>query len=87
MSYEEHPMADHMRSFQHREETGRLPDDVYYPTSEDDQFDPDQIEIREAVMEQYAQNNAHRREETLRHENAALRSMLEENGIEVPDEV
>jgi hypothetical protein len=83
----EHPMADHMRSFQHREETGHLPDDVYLPTDEDDMSDPETREIIEVVQEQYARNNANRREEALRNENAALRQVLEENGIDVPDDV
>ena len=83
---EEHPMADYARSFSYREKNGHLPDDIYRPGPEDDPLDPDQQEIRSLVEEGYAHNNAKRRDERLRTENRVLRELLEENGIEVPDE-
>lgn len=83
----EHPMSDHMRSLQYREENGRLPDDVYFPTDEDDMSDPETLEIIGMVQDQYARNNANRREETLRHENAALRQIIEDNGLPLPEDV
>ena len=84
MSDMEHPMAEHARSFVHREETGRLPDDVYYPDAED-VADPDSHEVAALVREQYAQNNAERHAAALRDENSALRNLLTVNGIEVPE--
>lgn len=87
MSEEEHPMADYARSFYYRETHGHLPDDVFHPGPEDDPWDPDQQEVRALVEEQYAENNARRREETLRNENAALRQIIEDNGLPLPEDV
>lgn len=78
--------SDDMRSFAFREEHGYLPDDVYTPTEEDLQ-DPDHDEIAALVIDQYAHNNAKRREERHRAEVAALHALLEEHGIDVPDEL
>lgn len=74
-----------MRAFQHREETGYLPDEVYVPTEEDDRFDPEQAEIRELVIEQYTLTNAQRREERARDRINALEQLLTEHGIEIPE--
>lgn len=73
-----------MRAFQHREETGYLPDETYIPTAEDDYFDPEQAEIRDLVIKQYAQTNAERRDERARNRISILEQALTEHGIEIP---
>lgn len=84
---EEHPMADEMRIRRHREECGRLPDEVFYLTAEDDPMDPDQVEIINHVRETYDRNNRGREEERQRIRESVLISLLKENGIEVPDDL
>ena len=76
---------DEMRAFQVREETGELPDEMYWPSEEDAQ-DPDHHEVADMVREQYAMTNAARAERRLRDENEALRALLRANNID-PDEV
>lgn len=80
-----HVDPDAMRSFQHREETGYLPDDVYLPTGEDDPYDPDQQEITALVVEQYNANNRKRWEQRTRDRITALESLLTEHGIEIKE--
>lgn len=72
-----------MRAFQVREETGELPDEVYYPTAED--MDPDSWEIAEMVMEQYAATNEQRRADRDRRRISMLEDMLVDAGITVPE--
>ena len=74
-----------MRAFQVREETGELPDEMYWPDPEDAQ-DPDHHEVADMVREQYAMTNAARADRRLRDKNEALRALLRANGID-PDEV
>lgn len=81
---EEHPMAEHARTFKHREETGYAPDDVYVPGAEDF-LDSDHHEITNLVVEQYAHDNMERRESALRDRVTELESVLRENGIESPE--
>lgn len=86
MSDMEHPMTEYARSFAHREATGHLPDDVYYPDAED-VADPDSHEVAALVREQYDRSNTERHAAALRDENSALRDLLTENGIEVPKDL
>jgi hypothetical protein len=76
---------DAMRSFQFNEENGYLPDDVYTHSSEDAD-DPDHDEIAALVIEQYAINNANRREARMADEIAGLRALLTANDVEIPDD-
>jgi hypothetical protein len=71
---------DEMRAFQVREETGRLPDEVYFQGAED-ALDPDQAEITGMVMDQYSRTNAERAAAQVREQNAALRTLLIERGM------
>ena len=74
-----------MRAFQHREENGFLPDEVYIPAPEDDLSDPEQLEIVNLVMDQFARTNERRREERARIRIAVLEQALRENGIAIPE--
>ena len=74
---------DYMRAWQTAEELRRWPDAQYTPTAEDDPHDPEQREIVAMVVEQDAADNARRRERELMEENAMLRQMLEERGVDV----
>lgn len=76
---------DDMRAMQVREETGHLPDEMYWP-DEEDALDPDHHEIADMVREQYAHTNASRAQVRLREENEALRALLRANGID-PEEM
>lgn len=75
-----------MRAFQHQEETGYLPDDVYIPGPEDDMSDPDTREVIEHVVEGYDIANRRRWEERQRVRIATLERLLTEHGIEIPEE-
>jgi hypothetical protein len=77
---------EEMRAFQHREEHGHLPDDVYIPGPEDDPSDPDTLEIIEHVIEGYDMNNRKRAEERMRRRLSVLENLLTEHGIEIPEE-
>jgi hypothetical protein len=72
-----------MRAMQVREETGELPDEVYFPTAED--LDPDSWETAEMVMEQYALTNEQRRDCRARRRISVLEQALIEHGIEIPE--
>lgn len=74
-----------MRATQYREENGHLPDEVYIPTDEDDFSDPEQREIIELVMDQYAATNEQRRAERDRIRIASLEQLLAAHGIEIPE--
>lgn len=74
-----------MRAMQYREENGYLPDEVYIPTDEDDFSDPEQREIIELVMDQYAATNEQRRAERDRIRIASLEQLLAAHGIEIPE--
>jgi hypothetical protein len=69
-----------MRAFQVREETGYLPDEVYFQ-DEDDLQDPDHHEIAALVCEQYAATNAERLARRVRDENLTLRALLVQRGM------
>jgi hypothetical protein len=75
-----------MHAFQYREENGSLPDEHYAPTEEDDPHDPEQQEIRAMVIERYAATNESRRAERAQARIGALVSLLEANGIDVPED-
>jgi hypothetical protein len=75
----------YMADWQRAEETGYWPDAVYFP-SEEDLADPAHDEIAALVMEQYAVDNAARRERRLTAEITALRAKLAEHGIEWSEE-
>ncbi|MER6605681.1 hypothetical protein ABT282_07145 [Streptomyces sp. NPDC000927] len=51
----------------------------------EDLTDPDHHEIAQEVQARYAQENESRRIRGLRRENDALRSLLTENGIDIPE--
>lgn len=69
------------------EQTGEWPDSVFVPDEEFDRFDPEQVEIANLVVEQYDAENRSKREERLRQQVSALHRILEQNGIEVPDDI
>jgi hypothetical protein len=71
---------DEMRAMQVREETGRLPDEVYFPSEEDAQ-DPDHHEITAMVMDQYTRTNVERAIARVKDQNLTLRSLLVERGM------
>jgi hypothetical protein len=70
-----------MRDFQYGEENPGYRREVAYTP----EFDPDRDpEVEELVAEKYAHDNRKRVENNLRAENAELRALLEEHGIESP---
>lgn len=78
------PDYDDMRDWQYREENpGYEREIAYTPDPDDPDRDP---EVEGLVAEIYAHDNAKRRENNLRTENARLRALLEEHGIEIPEE-
>lgn len=77
---------EEMRAFQHREEHGYLPDDVYIPGPEDDLSDPDTREVIAHMIEGYDITNRRRAEERQRIRIATLENLLTEHGIEIPEE-
>lgn len=77
---------EHMRAFQHQEETGYLPDEVYIPGPEDDLSDPDTLEIIEHVIEGYDITNRKRHEQRQRERIFVLEATLREHNIEIPEE-
>lgn len=74
------PDYDDMMDFKYGEENPGYQREIAYAPDPD--YDP---EIAVLVAEKYAQDNARRREGSLRTENARLRALLEEHGIEIPD--
>lgn len=78
----EHPMYEVARDIAHMEETGRVRDSVYHPTGEDE--DP---EVTELVMARYDEKNQDRRIRVMALRNAALEGLLEDHGINVPDDM
>ena len=81
-----HVDREYMRHFQHQEETGHPPDDVYIPGPEDDLSDPDTLEIIEHVIEGYDIANRKRHEQRQRERISLLEDVLRENNIEIPEE-
>jgi hypothetical protein len=81
----EHPMAETARIFRHREETGEVPESVYYPDAEDE-FDPDSPEIQEIVRDQFDSENRNRRERRLMDQREVLMDALRDQGVD-PDEL
>lgn len=79
------PDPQDMIDWQRYEQTGRWPDTVYTPT-EEHLMDPDHHEVAELIHEQYAHDNARRREREMRGTIEALRGALEAQGVD-PDEV
>lgn len=71
---------DEMRAFQVREETGCLPDKVYFQGAED-ALDPDSREISAMVVDQYAHTNTQRAVARIQEQNSALRALLIERGV------
>jgi len=74
-----------MYAMQYREENGILPDEVYVFTDEDDYDDPEQREIIDLVLDNYAATNASRRMERAWNRIAFLEQTLREHGIEPPN--
>lgn len=77
----------YMSDWQRYEQTGEWPDAVFVPEEDFDRFDPEQVEIASMVIEYYEVENRNRRERRLQNQVAALRQILEENDIEVPDDL
>lgn len=78
------PDYDDMRDFQYAEENpGYRREIAYTPDPEDPDRD---LEIELLAADKYAHDNAKRRESNLRTENNRLRALLEEHGIEIPEE-
>lgn len=74
---------DDAMDWKYREENGgREREIAYTPDTSDPDYDP---EVAEMVHEIYARDNAARVERNHRMEVAGLRALLEENGIEIPD--
>jgi ABC-type nitrate/sulfonate/bicarbonate transport system substrate-binding protein len=77
------PDYDDMMDWKYREENpGYERPIAYTPDPEDPDRDP---EIELMVADIYARDNGKRRENNLRTENAQLRALLEENGIDPDD--
>jgi hypothetical protein len=77
------PDYDDMMDWKYREENPGCEREIAYtPDPEDPDRDP---EIEAMVAGIYAHDNGRRQENNLRTENAQLRALLEENGIEIPD--
>lgn len=87
-----HGSYDDMADWQHREQSGGREREIAYmpnytnPEAPDyvspEDFDP---ELDEMVHDIYARDNAGRREHNHQMEVTALRGLLEEHGIEIPD--
>lgn len=78
------PDYDDMRDFQYAEEhPGYQREIAYTPDTSDPDYDP---EIEAMVVDIYAHDNAKRRENNLRTENATLRALLTQHDIEIPEE-
>jgi hypothetical protein len=71
----EHPMAEYGQDIVHMESTGRVRDSIYHPSGEEE--DP---EVTAMVRERYAQEN-----EALMNRISVLESVLEDNGIRIPE--
>lgn len=85
----EHPMAELGRMMAYREQYGETPEVEYTPTPEDFMEQEADPEGYAATMRLVAENDAHenatKRERRLMRQNAALKNILEENNIEVPE--
>lgn len=77
------PDPEDMRDWQYAEENPGFQREIAYTPDLDD---PDRdLEIDEHVAAIYAHDNMGRRESNLRTENAQLRALLDEHGIEFSD--
>jgi hypothetical protein len=74
-----------MAAFQHREQTGYLPEETEIVPDFD--ASPEELEIIALVNEGYRQTNASRREQIARDRIAVLEQALRDNGIEIPEEL
>jgi hypothetical protein len=77
-----HGSYDDMMDWKYREENPGYEREIGLTAGDLDDCDP---EVAALVAETYARDNAARRERNHRTEVAALRALLEENGIEIPD--
>lgn len=85
---------EEMRDWQYREENPGYEREIAYMPNYSNPDNPDYInpedrdpELDEMVHEIYARDNAGRRERNHRTEVAGLRGLLEEHGIEIPDNI
>ncbi|MFE0472618.1 hypothetical protein ACFW2V_13485 [Streptomyces sp. NPDC058947] len=77
------PDYEDMRDWAYREANPGYEREIGLTASDLEDCDP---ELARAVAEKCAHDNGKRRENNLRTENAQLRALLEENGIEIPGE-
>jgi len=85
---------DDMMDWKHREENGGREREIAYMPNYSDPELPDYIapedrdpELEAHMHELYARDNAGRRDRNHQAEVAGLRGLLEEHGIEIPDDI
>jgi hypothetical protein len=79
-----HVDYDDMMDWKYREENPGYEREIGLTAGDLEDCDP---EIAELVVEEYAHDNAKRRDRNHRTEVDGLRGLLEEHGIEIPDDI